>query len=78
MSNQFDYSKLNNESAEFLKQKEKEINKLMEDAGTAFCNAGLMMIGKDATSEQISNLLSNQWGHDKEFILEAMNRVKRP
>jgi len=55
-----------------------EINNLIEQLGISAWKAGMLMISKDATIDQISNLLSKKWEIDKEIIKFAMNRVKKP
>ena len=56
----------------------KEIREHLEKLGMAAWKLGILIIGKDATIDQTSNLLSNKWDMDKETIKNAMNRVKKP
>lgn len=64
--------------AEKLGEITSEINSLVHQLGSAAWGAGILLLGNNASVEQVSNLLSRQWRIDKEILKNAMNRVKKP
>lgn len=72
----FDYSQLDCHTAEELMQHENRIKELLSILGNACWEVGRSMIGKQATKEQIANLLSHLWGFDKETLILGMEQVE--
>lgn len=72
----FGYSRLDCHTAEKLRQHENRIYEQLSILGNACWEAGRSMIGKQATKEQIANLLSHLWGYDKEVLMLGMEQVE--